>query len=468
MLFSSLTFLFVFLPLVFLTYYANSNRNYRNFILFSFSIFFYSWGEPVYVVLMFISIINDYFHSIYIDKAKKSDKEYIAKILLTSSIFINLGLLGYFKYFDFLIVNTNMLLGASFQIKNIALPIGISFYTFQTMSYTIDVYFGKVKVQKNILTLATYVALFPQLIAGPIVRYSTIEDELVNRNENLSQIANGFRRFIIGLAKKVIIANQVAIVANEMFSTNANELSIAMAWIGVIAYAFQIYFDFSGYSDMAIGLGAIFGFTFLENFNYPYISKSITEFWRRWHISMGTWFRDYLYIPLGGNKKGMRRWLINVMIVWFATGLWHGAAWNFVIWGLYFGVILMLEKVFLLSILKKNNAIAYMYTIFIVLIGWVIFRSESLEGILLYINSMFRGYALVDMIKLQKTSIMSLWPYFILATIGSTPLFSKAYNMFNNSEKYALYVDIYIVVVLIVSFMFLVSSSYNPFIYFRF
>lgn len=468
MVFSSLTFLFVFLPVVLICYYLVNNRTYRNLILFIFSIVFYAFGEPVYVVLMFISIINDFFHALFINKAKEKDKQKLATALLVSSLIVNLGLLGFFKYADFLIENINIIFNSNIVYLDIALPIGISFYTFQTMSYTIDVYLGKVRVQKNILTLGTYVALFPQLIAGPIVRYQTIEEELENREESIEMFSSGLRRFILGLGKKVIIANQMAIIADTFFTMNPNDLSITMAWLGVIAYTAQIYFDFSGYSDMAIGLGRMFGFTFLENFNYPYISRSITEFWRRWHISLGSWFRDYVYIPLGGNRVKKLRWFFNIFVVWFLTGLWHGASWNFVIWGLYFGTFLVLEKVLFLKLLKKLPIINWVITMLIVMIGWVIFRTDNLNHLFGYLESMIDGYALIDIISIRKLNIVYLFPYFLLAGLGSFPFIKNLFNKLNKKPITGYIYDLYLSTILVVSIMFLVNDTYNPFIYFRF
>jgi len=468
MLFSSLTFLLLFLPIVVIVYYIFPNRTYRNLILFISSVIFYSWGEPVYIFLMFISIANDYLHALLVDFFNQKKMRRLATLFLISSLAVNLGLLGYFKYYGFIFESFNNIFNSNLTVKEILLPIGISFYTFQTMSYTIDVYLKRVKVQKNILTLATYVAMFPQLIAGPIVRYQTIEDELENRKETIDDVGNGLRRFIIGLAKKIIIANQMAIVADIIFSKSQAELNIFIVWLGVISYAFQIYYDFSGYSDMAIGLGKMFGFNFLENFNYPYISTSITDFWRRWHISLGTWFRDYIYIPLGGNKKGMARWLINVLIVWFITGLWHGASWNFVIWGLYFGFLLVLEKLFLLRILKRLPLINHVYTIFFILIGWVIFRADSFDHMFMLISQMFNAQSEFDIMEFQKLNIIHLWPYYILAIIGSIPLMKNIFKFLNKRVFIGIIYDVYLVAIFLICITYLITSSYNPFIYFRF
>ncbi|MTM43781.1 MBOAT family protein, partial [Turicibacter sanguinis] len=334
-------------------YFLSKNRVYRNLVLLIGSLIFYAWGEPIYVLLMILSTMNDFYHAEWVGRCLQRKDNTGAKKALISSVIINLVVLFFFKYCDFMIENINFIFHLNLQPFNLPLPIGISFYTFQSMSYTIDVYRGRVKVQESFLRLATYVALFPQLIAGPIVRYSTIEKELSSRQETLENVSNGLRRFIVGLMKKVLISNKLGLLATQIQVLHQNELSLIISWIGIIAYALHIYYDFSGYSDMAIGLGKMFGFHFLENFNYPYISKSMTEFWRRWHISLGSWFRDYVYIPLGGNRGTVLKHIRNILIVWFLTGFWHGASWNFILWGLYFGVILIIEKYVLLKWLER-------------------------------------------------------------------------------------------------------------------
>ncbi len=346
MVFSSLTFLFIFLPVT-LTLYFISPKKFKNVVLLITSLIFYAWGEPIYIFLMIFSSIVDYFHGLLIEKFRNENKK--AKFVVLSSVVINLGLLSFFKYSDFLIDNFNHLFNTGFDTLDLPLPIGISFYTFQTMSYTIDVYRKEAPVQRSPLALATYVTLFPQLIAGPIVRYQTVAEQINDRKETIDKFADGVKRFIIGLGKKVLLANNIGMLWSEIQATNINDLTILTAWLGVFAFSFQIYFDFSGYSDMAIGLGKMFGFDFLENFNYPYISQSITEFWRRWHISLGTWFKDYVYVSLGGNKVSKIKMYRNLFIVWFLTGLWHGASWNFIVWGLYFGIIIAIEKAGLLK-----------------------------------------------------------------------------------------------------------------------
>ena len=472
MVFSSFTFLFLFLPTILFFYYIIPKEKiaYKNLILLIFSLIFYAWGEPIYIVLMLISIISNYILALLINKYKNNKIK--AKIFLILSILISIGLLGFFKYADFLIVNLNYLLGLNLSLLNIPLPIGISFYTFQIMSYTIDVYRNKVAVQKNFLALATYVALFPQLIAGPIVRYITIEDELKHRKVTVSMFADGIRRFIIGLAKKVVIANNVALFADAVFNNNPSQFGTLAVWMAAIAYTFQVYFDFSGYSDMAIGLGKMFGFNFLENFNYPYIARSMGEFWRRWHISLGTWFRDYVYIPLGGSRVSLFRWIINMFIVWSITGLWHGASWNFVLWGLYAAVFMVMEKLFLNKLLEKiPRLLQHLYAIFLIIIGRVLFRVDNVTNLFKYLSRMFT-YKETNILSFftVNDNLMHLFPYFILAAIGCTPLIKNLLNKMDNSKKHFfkyLY-DFYLIAILIISIMHLVNSSFNPFIYFRF
>ena len=377
MLFSSLTFLFIFLPLVIFIYYI-SNDKYKNYILLLFSLIFYSWGEPKYIFLMLLSIVVNYILALIIDKYRKSKLKVYTLIF---SIIFNIGLLFIFKYLSFFTININNMFNMNIRILNIVLPIGISFYTFQILSYVIDVYRNDVKVQKNIFVLGTYISFFPQLIAGPIVRYSTIEKQLMKREHNFSMFCDGLRRFFVGLIKKVLIANNVALIADTIFnSTAVSNYNFIILIVALISYTIQIYYDFSGYSDMAIGLGKMFGFTFLENFNYPYIAISITDFWRRWHISLSTWFRDYVYIPLGGNRCSKARWIFNILVVWFLTGFWHGASWNFIIWGMYYAILLLIEKLFLSKFLEKlPKVIRFIYTFLLVNIGWLIFRIEDLS-----------------------------------------------------------------------------------------
>jgi alginate O-acetyltransferase complex protein AlgI len=473
MVFSSLLFLFIFFPIILLTYYIAPIK-YRNLVLFIFSIFFYAWGEPVYVLLMIFSTLVDFTHGMLVEKLKESGKIKKAKLVLLSAMIINLGLLGFFKYSDFLIGNINSFLGLNIPLLNLALPIGISFYTFQTMSYTIDVYRGDAKAQKNIISFGTYVALFPQLIAGPIVQYKTIADQLVNRKESIKQFSYGIRRFIIGLGKKVLLANNIGLLWSQISDMKATNLSVVTAWIGIMAFAFQIYFDFSGYSDMAIGLGNMFGFDFLENFNYPYMSKSITEFWRRWHISLGTWFKEYVYIPLGGNKKGFIKQIRNILIVWLLTGIWHGASWNFVLWGLYFGIILIIEKLFVLKYLKRiPNIFSHIYTILLTLFSWVIFAFDNTIQIADYLKAMF---GLTKLGFIDGQGIYFLYTNLILIIIliaASTDIPKRIGNWLmirleNKQIVLSIVRNFILIGIFILSVAYLVDSSYNPFLYFRF
>lgn len=473
MVFSSLLFLFIFFPIILLTYYIAPIK-YRNLILFIFSIFFYAWGEPIYVLLMIFSTLVDFTHGMLVEKLKESGEIKKAKLVLLSAMVINLGLLGFFKYSDFLIGNINLLLGLNIPLLNLALPIGISFYTFQTMSYTIDIYRGEAKAQKNIISFGTYVALFPQLIAGPIVQYKTIADQLVNRKESIKQFSYGIRRFIIGLGKKVLLANNIGLLWSQISDMKAANLSVVTAWIGIMAFAFQIYFDFSGYSDMAIGLGNMFGFDFLENFNYPYMSKSITEFWRRWHISLGTWFKEYVYIPLGGNRKGFIKQIRNILIVWLLTGIWHGASWNFVLWGLYFGIILIIEKLFVLKYLKRiPNIFSHIYTILLALFSWVIFAFDNTVQIADYLKSMF---GLTKSGFIDGQGIYFLYTNLILIIIlaaASTDIPKRIGNWLmlrleNQQIVLSIVRNFILIGIFILSVAYLVDSSYNPFLYFRF
>lgn len=468
MVFSSIFFLFYFLPVCLLTYFI-CPRKYRNFVLLVFSLVFYAWGEPIYITLMIFSSIVDYIHGILIDNYLKKDKRNLARIFVSSSIIINISLLTFFKYIDFFIININAFLGTSITPLDLPLPIGISFYTFQTMSYSIDVYRGHAPVQKNFISLAAYVSLFPQLIAGPIVRYQTIAEQINSRKESLDQFAEGCKRFTIGLGKKVLFANNIGFLWNQIQETSLAEVSVLTAWLGIIAFAFQIYFDFSGYSDMAIGLGKMFGFTFLENFNYPYISRSITEFWRRWHISLGSWFRDYLYIPLGGNKKGKFILYRNLFIVWFLTGFWHGSNWNFILWGVYFGTLMAIEKAWLLNVINTwKKPFQHFYVIIIVLISWVFFVFEDLSIGLSYLRVMFgfSGNKLWD-----TTFLYYLYSHFILIAIliiASMPIKTKIATLFNRYQKLYILAPIFYFIILLFSTAYLVDSTFNPFLYFRF
>ncbi len=469
MIFSSLSFLFVFLPLLVIVYYISPSIRYRNLVLFVFSLIFYAWGEPVYITLMIISIINDYIHALIISSFKNKKNMIGAKTALISSIFINLSLLIIFKYSSFIITNVNKIFLINLNTINFSLPIGISFYTFQTISYTVDVYKNRVKAQKNIIILGTYVALFPQLIAGPIVRYKTIENELQNRSVSWEDIYIGISRFIIGLGKKVLIANQVGLIADKIFSLGINDLGFTIAWTGIIAYTLQIYFDFSGYSDMAIGLGKVFGFKYLENFRYPYISQSVTEFWRRWHISLGSWFRDYVYIPLGGNKVTTLRYSINIFVVWFLTGLWHGSSWNFIIWGLYYGVILIIEKKLFLNLkFSLSKIIKHIYLLIVVMFGWVVFRTDSIAEAKTYIFALLGGFGNSKLNLFYDLSIVSLFPFIVLGIVGSTPLIKKLFDKINQYIIGSILYDVFLLIVFLGCLLFLINDSFNPFIYFRF
>lgn len=470
MLFSSLTFLFGFLPILLILYFILKKRKYKNIVLLIFSLIFYAWGEPKYIFLMLLTILIVYIFGILIDKFDKENKRILKKISLIICIILILGSLIFFKYSNFLIENVNLAFKAKIKPLNIVMPIGISFYTFQILSYIIDLYNKKIKLQKNYFSLALYVSLFPQLIAGPIVRYETVEEEIDNRKETKEDVISGTKRFIIGLSKKVIIANQMALLADLIFNKHNGAYGTTIIWLGTLAYTLQIYFDFSGYSDMAIGLGRIFGFHFLENFDYPYISKSVTEFWRRWHISLSTWFRDYVYIPLGGNRVNKFKWIRNIILVWLLTGLWHGAAWNFIIWGIYYGLLLLFEKLFFDRILKKlPTIINWLYTFIIVMIGWMIFRSNSLNELLLFIKTMF-VYKQTDWLTILAdnlstfNALMFVLPAFIL----SFPILKKIKEKYSGKTIYIILTNILLLMLFIMCIVYLTSSSYNPFIYFRF
>ena len=415
----------MFLPFV-LTLYYITPRRFRNLTLFIVDLVFYAWGEPWLVILMLFSILLNYTSGILIGINR--EKKGLARFIFILSVILNLGLLGFFKYAGFIGETLNMVMPfLNIPILEIALPIGISFYTFQTMSYTIDVYKNTVKVQKNIITFGTYVSLFPQLIAGPIVRYEDVAEQLMHRKETLQGFTDGVKLFLIGLSKKVLLANEMGNLWDAVRESGTQSGALG-SWVGIIAYTFQIYFDFCGYSEMAMGLGKMFGFDFLKNFDYPYISKNITEFWRRWHISLGTWFREYVYIPLGGNRKGLYRQIINIAVVWFLTGLWHGASWNFILWGLYFGVLLMIEKLFMLKVLKKAPAIiSHIYSIIIILFGWVLFYFENLNEMGIFLARMFGsdGFMMSGDISVK---IISYIPLLIVSAITSTPLISKLYH----------------------------------------
>ena len=463
MLFTSISFLYYFLPTIIILYFITPKK-YRNYILLIFSIIFYMYGEPKYVILMLVEILVAYFGALLIDKYK-------SKEIFLITIIIHIGLLCVFKYTDLFIGTINSIFKTNISFLNIALPIGISFYTFQILSYVIDVYRGKVKVQKNILKLATYVSLFPQLIAGPIVRYETICDELDNRDETIEKFSLGIRRFIIGLAKKVLIANMLGELCTK-FSL-VDERSVLFYWIFAISYMLQVYFDFSAYSDMAIGLGKMFGFTFLENFNYPFISKSITEFWRRWHISLSSWFKDYVYIPLGGSRKGTLKLVRNILIVWFLTGIWHGAAYNFILWGLFIGVFLVIEKLWLSKYISKlPKVLRNIYVLFIIMISFIMFNAGSINEAFFNIKGLF---GLNKEVFINNYTIYYLKSYLIvliIAIFGATPLFKNIIEKLKKSKCLNKIINIlepiFLVILLLLVTAYLIDSSYNPFLYFRF
>lgn len=464
MVFSSLTFLFAYLPIVLAVYYLVPMR-WRNLVLLLVSLFFYGWGEPVYILVMIFSILMNWIFGNFISRYRDSNRKK-AKHFLVGCIVVNLALLGFFKYWDFFASNLNHL-GLSLPILRLSLPIGISFYTFQTMSYPIDLYRKQTDPQKSLVSFGAYVCMFPQLIAGPIVRYVDVAEQLDHRTLSRQSFYDGTRRFIVGLCKKVLLANNAGQVFETISHLPVCERSVLTAWLGIILYAFQIYFDFSGYSDMAIGLGKMLGFDFPENFNYPYISDSITEFWRRWHMTLSFWFRDYVYIPLGGNRHGLKRQLINIMIVWLLTGFWHGASWNFVLWGVYYGVILIMEKLFLLKWLKKSPGwVRHVYTIFVFLIGWVLFAFTDLNAIGGYLSSLFfASGVLADgraWFYLRDNMVL-----LIVSTIACTPIAKTGWNILN-TEKGEVLVPVLTVAGLAVCTAFIVDASYNPFLYFRF
>ena len=465
MLFTSISFLYYFLPALIIIYFITPKK-YKNIILLIASLLFYFYGEPKYVFLMILEIIIAYIGAILIDKYKNQSKN-----ILIITLFIHVFLLIIFKYTDFIIQTINDISNANIKLLNIALPIGISFYTFQIISYIIDVYNGKVNVQKNIIKLATYVSLFPQLVAGPIVRYQTVEKELDDRVHSFNNFAYGIRRFTIGLAKKVLIANALGELCSKAFL--ADEKTIVFFWIFGVSYMLQLYFDFSAYSDMAIGLGRIFGFHFPENFNYPYISKSITEFWRRWHISLSTWFKDYVYIPLGGNREGKYKQIRNILIVWLLTGIWHGANWTFLIWGLLFGIILIIEKIWLNKFMEKlPSFIRRIYVLFIVMILFIIFNSDNMSVALTNIKGLFgmNEEAFVNDYTLHY--LKSYLPVLIIALLGSTPFIKILIDKLRKNKYVNNIINILepilIVVILVVVTSYLIDNSYNPFLYFRF
>ena len=458
MVFSSLIFLFFFLPAVLFCYYIVPTRfiRARNMVLLLFSLFFYFYGEPKLIIMLVLSILMNYLFGL-------SMRSRYRKSLLILCITANLTLLGVFKYLNFFIRTADGLLGLNIQLTSIVMPIGISFYTFQALSYVIDVYRREVPPQHDPFSLALYVSMFPQLIAGPIVRYHDVNEQLAVRSHSVAQFSDGISRFVFGLSKKVLLSNVFAQIADGIFAYQPAELSTAAAWLGAIGYTLQIYFDFSGYSDMAIGLGKMFGFTFLENFNYPYISRSVTEFWRRWHISLSTWFRDYVYIPLGGNRCSPARHICNLLVVWTLTGFWHGANWTFMAWGLYFGILLILEKKFLSRLIERLPMILrHVYALFFIIIGWVFFRSDSMNLAMQYIGRMFSSNVPVNGFVTEY--LIRFWPYLLFGVVLSAPVFQRL----TNTRAWRV-LEIPILGILgLLCVMSLLASSYNPFIYFRF
>ncbi len=473
MIFSSLLFLFRFLPAVLVLYYL-APRPLRNLVLLLCSLVFYAWGEPVYIILMIVSILVSYTGGILVDRFKTQGKRRAARAALLGSSVVSLSLLGFFKYADFLIGTVDSLTGAGINLLKIALPIGISFYTFQTMSYTIDVYRGEAKVQKNLISFGAYVTMFPQLIAGPIVQYKTIDRQLRTRKETAGQFAYGIHRFMIGLGKKVLLANNAGALWDTVSSMEHTQIPVVMSWMGLAAYTFQLYFDFSAYSDMAIGLGHMFGFRFLENFNYPYISKSITEFWRRWHISLSTWFRDYVYIPLGGNRVGVWKHIRNILVVWMLTGIWHGASWNFVLWGLYYGILLLIEKFVLGKYLKKLPGVfQHIYCMFFVMLGWNLFVFDDMSAGISFARALFGTYGAGFCSRETLYLLYNNAVLMVLLILGSTQLPARAGNWIcaklrGKETILTIVKNVFYVGIFLLSVAWLVDASYNPFLYFRF
>lgn len=464
MVFSSITFIYYFLPILLLVYFLVPSK-FKNLILLIFSLIFYFYGEGSYIWVLLLSIIINYIGGLLIGK---SDNKRIKKLYLILTIIFDVLLLFYFKYVDFFIININNFLGSNLELMRSVMPIGISFFTFQTMSYVIDVYIGRVQCNKNLLDFATYVALFPQLVAGPIVRYADIDKELKERGYSFDNFSNGIERFIIGLGKKVLLANVLG-EACSLFGS-VSEVTVVSSWMKTVFYTLQIYFDFSGYSDMAIGLGLMFGFKFLENFNYPYIARSITDFWRRWHISLSSWFRDYIYIPLGGNRVSKVKWIRNILVVWFLTGFWHGADWNFVIWGLYFAIILLIEKIFFNKFLEKHKIFGHIYTLFLVIISFVIFNND----ISIAIEEIKNMFFINELGFINKEAIYYFRSYliiFIISIVAATPVIRYLYEKINLKKKEEVFGWLkigYLVIVLILCTAYLIDASFNPFLYFRF
>ena len=465
MLFSSIPFLYYFLPSVLILYFL-APKKLKNTVLLISSLVFYGWGEPKYVIMMVASIIIGFVSGLLIEATNEKSKK---KLIITINIIINLGFLGFFKYSNFFIENFNSVTGLSLNLLNVALPIGISFYTFQILSYAVDVYRGTTKAQKNIINLATYITMFPQLIAGPIVRYTDVVKSLDERTISFEKISYGVRRFIVGLSKKVLLANALGELCVTFKASD--DKSLLFYWLYAVAFCLQVYFDFSGYSDMAIGLGKILGFEFMENFNFPFISKSIAEFWRRWHISLGSWFRDYVYIPLGGNRVKSSKWIFNILVVWFLTGFWHGAAWNFIIWGLYFVIFLMFEKTPVGKFITKTHVLNRIYTLFFIIISFVIFDAVNMDEAFVYIKAMV-GFSDVPLISTEFVYYLKEYlVILVLSVVGATPFVKRIATKLTETKGVnvvSVIEPIILVVLLVLVTAYLVDGSFNPFLYFRF
>lgn len=474
MLFSSLTFLFSFFPCLLFVYFLIPKKYIaiKNGILFIFSLVFYAWGEPNYIILMLGTVFVSYLFGLGIHACQSKKKDRLAKVIFIASIIVILSSLVYFKYFNFLLSNIAALFSFELTALDILLPIGISFYTFQILSYLIDLYAGKIKVQKNFFQLALYISFFPQLIAGPIVQYKTIEEQLNDREESFDNVVNGLERFIIGLGKKVILSNQVALIADSIYnSATLSNYTSAVYILGILAYTFQIYFDFSGYSDMAIGLGKMFGFTFLENFHYPYMAKSITSFWRRWHISLTTFFREYIYIPLGGNRVSKIKWVRNMFVVWLLTGLWHGAAWNFILWGLYYFLLLYIERTILKDKWEKMPAIVqYLVTFLLINFGWLLFRVNTLADLKVMVTGLITNQGEIGILGLcnENPAIIFALIFFVLSPFCMGDYGHRIHMKYKEYTAYQIVRKGCLLTIFVICILFLVSSTYNPFIYFRF
>ena len=470
MIFSSIFFLFIFLPVTLILYYVVPWK-FKNLLLLIVSLIFYAWGEPVYVLLMMFSMVFNYFGGIQIDALRRCGNERGLKISFLFTVVVNLAILGFFKYYGFILGTINSVFSVNIPYKELSLPIGISFYTFQTLSYIIDLYWGSISVQKNFISFGTYITMFPQLIAGPIVRYIDIAKQLNRRTLSLQKFGDGMAWFVRGLGKKVLLANNIGMMFDSIYALGSDGRSVLTAWLGALAYTMQIYFDFSGYSDMAVGLGKMFGFEFVQNFNYPYVSRNLTDFWRRWHISLGTWFREYVYIPLGGNRVSDARNVLNIMIVWALTGLWHGAAWNFVLWGVYHGILLLLEKKLLKDQLEKLPDIVQMIITFIlVMFGWVMFFSSSFSDMTSYFGSMFGNTSLGFADNTAVYYLLTNLILIILCFIASGPFawdHMRRFALKRGTCRQIVAIAAY-AVIFVMSLAYLVNATYNPFLYFRF